>query len=286
MSILEVRNITYIYAKGTPFETKALDSVSLAVEQGEVLALIGHTGSGKSTLIQHMNALLQPHEGEVLFEGVNINSDKKIARDTRFKVGLCFQYPEYQLFESTVYKDIAYGPTNMGLSQTEIDKSVKLAAGFVGLKESFFELSPFDLSGGEKRRVAIAGIMAMNPQVLVLDEPTAGLDPIGRKTVLEMIKNYRAKTGSTVIIVSHSMDDVANIASRIVVMNKGKIAMKGSVAEIFKRSDELISMGLNIPQVTRILLELKKRGYEVNTSIYSLEETKNELMKFLRKERL
>lgn len=285
MSLLEVKNLTYIYGRGTPFETKALDNVSLSLDKEGIVALIGHTGSGKSTLIQHFNALLKPYEGQVFFKGEDVFADKARMRATRFSVGLCFQYPEYQLFESTVYRDIAYGPMNMGLSEQEIDSAVREAAEFVGLDEEFFEKSPFDLSGGEKRRVAIAGVMAMRPEVLILDEPTAGLDPKGRRRILSLIKNYAGKTGKMVIIVSHSMDDVAHLADRIIVMNQAKIAMDGSVSDIFKRSDELISMGLNIPQVTQILLELKKKGFDVNTGIYNLEDARHELLQLLNRGR-
>ncbi|MDR1630685.1 MAG: energy-coupling factor transporter ATPase [Oscillospiraceae bacterium] len=282
MSLLEVKNLTYIYGKGTPFEMRALDGVSLSVEKGEIVALIGHTGSGKSTLIQHLNALLKPHSGQVLFMGKDINADKALTRSVRFQVGLCFQYPEYQLFESTVYRDIAFGPTNMGLKEDEVRAAVSEAAAFVGLKEDYFEKSPFDLSGGEKRRVAVAGVMAMRPEVLILDEPTAGLDPNGRRVILSLIRNYCTQTGKTVIIVSHSMDDVASLASRIIVMNRGKIAMDGSVEQVFLRSAELTKMGLNIPQVTQILLELKKRGYAVNSSVFTLEGARRELLRVLK----
>lgn len=282
MSLLEVKNLTYIYGKGTPFETRALDDVSFSIDKGEIVALIGHTGSGKSTLIQHLNALLKPHSGHVLFEGKDINADKALTRAVRFKVGLCFQYPEYQLFESTVYRDIAFGPTNMGLNEDEIRAAVHEAAAFVGLKDEYFEKSPFDLSGGEKRRVAVAGVMAMRPEVLILDEPTAGLDPNGRRVILSMIRSYCKQTGKTVMIVSHSMDDVASLANRIIVMNKSKIAMDGTVEQVFLRSAELTQMGLNIPQVTQILLELKKRGYAVNTAVYTLEGARQELLRVLK----
>lgn len=285
MSLIEIKNVSYIYGSGTPFETVAVDNISLSVEKGELLAIIGHTGSGKSTLIQHLNALLKPSGGQVFFDGKDINADKQTARETRFKVGLCFQYPEYQLFESTVYRDIAYGPTNMGLSENDVDRAVREAAGFVGLREDYFDKSPFDLSGGEKRRVAIAGVMAMRPKALILDEPTAGLDPNGRRMVLELIKNYREKTGKTVIIVSHSMDDVASLATRIIVMNKGTVAMEGGVGEIFAQSERLTGMGLDIPQVTQIMLLLKKRGFNVNTAVYNIDDARKELLECVKRGR-
>ncbi len=283
MTVLEAKNISYKYSVGTPFEMTALKNVNLQIEKGEMLAIIGHTGSGKSTLIQHFNALLKPSEGQILLYGKDINETKETAHAARFKVGLCFQYPEYQLFEDTVYKDIAFGPGNMELSQNEIDMRVRRAADFVGLSESMLSKSPFDLSGGEKRRVAIAGVMAMEPEVLVMDEPAAGLDPKGRRVVLDLIKNYREKTGSTVIIVSHSMEDVAEIAEKIAVLNQGEIAMYGGVNEVFARSDELLEMGLNIPQITRIFSELNKYGYGLKKSVYTLYQAEKEILTYLHK---
>lgn len=283
MSILEIKNLSYKYGVGTPFEIAALDNINFTVEKGEMLAIIGHTGSGKSTLIQHFNALLKPSEGKILLGGNDINENRESAHQARFKVGLCFQYPEYQLFESTVYKDIAFGPTNMGLDKTEIDRRVRKAAEFVGLKESMFEKSPFDLSGGEKRRVAIAGVMAMEPEVLIMDEPAAGLDPRGRRTVFNLIKNYREKTGSTVIIVSHSMEDVAAIAERILVLNHGRIALCGSVDEVFAHDEELKNMGLNVPQITRIFSELSKYGFNLNRSTYTVDDAAKEILSYLHK---
>ncbi len=283
MSILEIKNLSYKYGVGTPFEIAALDDINLSVEKGEMLAIIGHTGSGKSTLIQHFNALLKPSSGQILLDGNDINASKESAHKARFRVGLCFQYPEYQLFESTVYKDISFGPSNMGLDKSEIDRRVRKAAEFVGLKESMFEKSPFDLSGGEKRRVAIAGVMAMEPEVLIMDEPAAGLDPAGRKTILELIRNYREKTGSTVIIVSHSMEDVASVAERIVVLNKGKIAFNDTVDEVFSHEAELREMGLNIPQITRIFSELRNYGYNLNASTYTVDEAVKEILAYFHK---
>lgn len=283
MSVLEIKNLSYKYGVGTPFEIAALDDINFTVEKGEMLAIIGHTGSGKSTLIQHFNSLLKPSEGKILLDGKDINESRETAHQARFKVGLCFQYPEYQLFESSVYKDIAFGPTNMGLEKNEIDRRVRTAAEFVGLKESMFDKSPFDLSGGEKRRVAIAGVMAMEPEVLIMDEPAAGLDPRGRRTILELIKNYREKTGSTVIIVSHSMEDVASIAERILVLNHGKVALYGSVDEVFSHDDELKNMGLNIPQITRIFSELNRFGFNLSRSTYTVDDAAKEILNYLHK---
>ena len=281
MSILEIKNLSYKYGVGTPFEIAALDNINLSVEKGEMLAIIGHTGSGKSTLIQHFNSLLNPSEGKILLDGKDINESRESAHKARFRVGLCFQYPEYQLFESTVYKDIAFGPTNMGLDKAEIDRRVRKAAEFVGLKESMFEKSPFDLSGGEKRRVAIAGVMAMEPEVLIMDEPAAGLDPRGRRVILDLIRNYREKTGSTVIIVSHSMEDVASIAEKILVLNKGKVAFYGSVDEVFSHDEELKDMGLNVPQITRIFSELGRYGFNLDKSTYTIEDAAEKILKYL-----
>lgn len=271
MAFLEVLNACYSYSKGTPFEIKALDNCSFSVEKGEYVGVIGHTGSGKSTLMQLLNALVVPDSGSVLLDGKNINADKKTARETRFRVGLVFQYPEYQLFEETVRKDIAFGPTNMGLSPEEVEKQVLWAAQVVGLPEELLGKSPFDLSGGEKRRAAIAGVMAMKPEVLILDEPAAGLDPIGRSVIMQMIDQYRARTGATVLLVSHSMETVAAAASRILVLNKGTIAMDGDVQSVFSRADELIAMGLDVPAVTSIAVRLKNMGYPVDTGVYSVE---------------
>lgn len=282
MAFLEVRNACYSYSKGTPFEIKALDNCSFSVEKGEYIGVIGHTGSGKSTLMQLLNALVTPDSGSVLLDGKDINADKKTARDTRFRVGLVFQYPEYQLFEETVSKDIAFGPTNMGLSAEDVHKQVLWAAQIVGLPDALLDKSPFDLSGGEKRRAAIAGVMAMKPEVLILDEPAAGLDPIGRKVIMEMIDKYRASTGATVLLVSHSMETVAAAADRILVLNKGAIAMDGDVQSVFSRADELITMGLDVPAVTRIAVKLKNMGYPVDAGVYSVEEAAKMLTAVLR----
>lgn len=284
MSLLELKNVSYTYSSGTPFEITAIEDINLTIEKGSFVGIIGHTGSGKSTLIQHFNALLKPTTGQVLLNGKDINQSKQSAHEARFKVGLCFQYPEYQLFETTVYRDIAFGPTNMGLSEDEIKERVREAAEFVGLTDELLKKSPFELSGGEKRRAAIAGIIAMRPEVLVLDEPTAGLDPSGRKKILGMISEFRKSTNSTVIIVSHSMEDVASLAEKIIVMNKGRIYKYADVHEIFTKSEELAALGLEVPPVTSIFLKLKEKGLDVNTDIYTKEQAEKELLRYLKRE--
>ena len=274
--ILEVKNLNYIYSAGTPFEHKALDNISFSVVPGEFIGIIGHTGSGKSTLMQQLNGLLKPTSGQVLLDGEDIWSDKKLTRQARFRVGLVFQYPEYQLFEETVYRDIAFGPKNMGLDEQEIDRRVREAAGFVGLTAEQLEVSPFDLSGGQKRRVAIAGVIAMEPEVLILDEPTAGLDPVGRAEILGNIEAYRRARNATIMMVSHSMEDVARLTDRLLVMNGSKLAMDGTPAEVFTHAEELVSMGLNIPQVTQVFLHLKKMGLDV-ANVYTIEQAVSEI---------
>ena len=274
--ILEAKNLTYIYSAGTPFEHKALDDISFSVDRGEFIGIIGHTGSGKSTLMQQLNGLLKPTSGTVLLDGQDIWSDKKLTRQARFRVGLVFQYPEYQLFEETVYKDIAFGPKNMGLSPEEVDRRVREAAGFVGLTEQQLEVSPFDLSGGQKRRVAIAGVIAMEPEVLILDEPTAGLDPVGRSEILGNIQSYRKAKNATIMMVSHSMEDVARLTDRLLVMNGSKLAMDAPPAQVFTHAEELTQMGLNIPQVTQVFLELKKLGLDVK-NVYTIEQAAAEI---------
>mgnify|MGYP002551051329 FL=1 len=274
--ILEVKNLTYIYSAGTPFEHKALDDISFSVEPGEFIGIIGHTGSGKSTLMQQLNGLLKPTSGTVLLDGQDIWSDKKLTRQARFRVGLVFQYPEYQLFEETVYKDIAFGPKNMGLSPEEVDRRVREAAGFVGLTEQQLEVSPFDLSGGQKRRVAIAGVIAMEPEVLILDEPTAGLDPVGRSEILGNIQAYRKAKNATIMMVSHSMEDVARLTDRLLVMNGSKLAMDAPPAQVFTHAEELTQMGLSIPQVTQVFLELKKLGLDVK-NVYTIDQAVTEI---------
>jgi len=269
--ILQVQNLNYIYSIGTPFEHQALQDVSFCVNRGEFIGIIGHTGSGKSTLMQQLNGLLKPTSGKILLDGKDIWSDKKLTRQARFRVGLVFQYPEYQLFEETVYKDIAFGPKNMGLASDEIDRRVREAAEIVGLTQAQLEVSPFDLSGGQKRRVAIAGVIAMEPEILILDEPTAGLDPKGREAILKNIEDYRRRHNATVMMVSHSMDDVARLTDRLLVMNGSRLAMDGTPAEVFAKAEELIAMGLNIPQITRVFLELKAMGLDVEP-VYTIDQ--------------
>ena len=270
MPILSMQGVTHLYNEGMPSESKAIDNINLDIEEGELVGIIGHTGSGKSTLIQHFNGILKPYSGKVIVDGVDIWSDKKATREARFKVGLCFQYPEYQLFEETVYKDISFGPKNMKLPDEEIAKRVVSAAAYVGLKKELLEKSPFDLSGGEKRRAAIAGVIAMQPKVLILDEPTAGLDPIGRDTILDMIKNYREKTGSTVLLVSHSMEDIAKIATKVAVMNNARLEMYGTVDEVYSHAERLREIGLNIPQISKVFEILKNNGHDFG-SVYTVD---------------
>ena len=272
MSVIKTERLSHVYSLATPFEKVAIEGIDIDIPQGQLLAVIGHTGSGKSTFIQHLNALLQPSSGAVYCQGEDINKDKFSRRDVKWKVGLVFQYPEYQLFEETVYKDIAFGPSNMKLSAEEIDQRVREAAAFVGVDEELFEHSPLELSGGQKRRIAIAGVIAMRPQVLILDEPTAGLDPRGCQQILENICDYREKTGATVIIVSHSMDDVAKIAERIVVFHKGKVAMDGSPEEIFCRAEELMDIGLDIPRAAELAIALRREGLGLPEGIYTHEQ--------------
>lgn len=269
--ILEVNNLTHIYSVGTPFEHTALKDISFSVERGEFIGIIGHTGSGKSTLMQQLNGLLKPTEGSVLLDNQDIWSDKRFTRQCRFRVGLVFQYPEYQLFEETVYKDIAFGPKNMGLKADEIDRRVREAAGFVGLTEEQLQTSPFDLSGGQKRRVAIAGVIAMEPEVLILDEPTAGLDPEGREEILRNIEAYRKAKNATIMMVSHSMNDVARLTDRLFVLCEGRLAIDGTPKEVFSRADELVEMGLDIPEITRIFLYLRQKGLDIEPA-YTLEQ--------------
>ena len=282
-AVLETKELSFLYSKGTSSEVAAINNINIKINKGELVGIIGHTGSGKSTLVEHFNAILKPTDGSVFLDGNDIWQDKKNIRSVRFKVGVCFQYPEYQLFEDTVEKDVAFGPKNMGLSKNEIDLRVREAIGFVGLNESYLEKSPFDLSGGEKRRVAIAGVMAMKPEVLVLDEPCAGLDPIGRKTVLDLIVSYKEKTNSTVIVVSHSMEDIAKIATKILVMNESRLAYYDTVRNVFSHVSELVSMGLDVPQITQLFLKLKNAGYDVRTDIYTADEAEKELLKLLKR---
>lgn len=280
MTVLKTENLTHYYSNGMSGEVAAIKNINIEIEKGELVGIIGHTGSGKSTLLQHFNGLLKPDAGRVLLEGRDIWESKESIRSARFKVGLCFQYPEYQLFEETVYKDIAFGPKNMGLDNAETDRRVRRAAQFVGLKDEYLEKSPFDLSGGEKRRAAIAGVMAMEPEVLILDEPTAGLDPYGREKILALVKAYREQTGNTVMMVSHSMEDVAKIADRVLVLNNSEVAMFGTVAEVYSRSAELSEMGLSVPQITKIFSALRERGFAVSGSVFTVEQGVSELMRF------
>ncbi len=283
MSVISVKNLIYGYSKGTPFEKGALKGVSVDFEQGEIVAVIGHTGSGKSTLLQHLNGLIKPDSGDVLFEGKSIYESKKTLRECRFNVGLCFQYPEQQLFESTVYKDIAFGPRNMKLSEEEIKKRVYESLDYVGLSEEYLEKSPFDLSGGEKRRVAIAGVISMQPKVLILDEPTAGLDPMGKNNLLDLIKTYNEKTGNTVIFVSHNMDDVASVAQRVIVMNEGEIALQGTVDDVYSQGERLSALGLDVPEITSLFIELKKSGFDLGDTEYTVEGARNAILAYLPK---
>ncbi len=279
MGILEVKNLTHTYGGNSPFINDAVSNVSFGIEKGEIIGIIGHTGSGKSTLVQHLNGLLKPTEGTVLFENQDIWENPKEIRKIRSKVGLVFQYPEYQLFEETVFKDISFGPSNMGIEGDELESTVIEICELVGVKKEYYEKSPFDLSGGEKRRVAIAGVMAMRPQVIIFDEPTAGLDPKGREDVMKIIKDYREATNATVIIISHSMEDMAMLADKILVMNKGEIYKFGSVHEVFSDAEGLSKIGLNVPIVTRVFALLKSYGAEVETSVYTVEKAVEALIK-------
>ena len=280
MAFIEVKNVSFGYGHKTPFEVQALKDVSFSVEKGECIGVIGHTGSGKSTLMQMLNALIKPETGEILINGKNINADKKSISAARFTVGLCFQYPEYQLFGETCYEDIAFGPRNMGLDEEEVKRRVYQAAGFVHLKQEKLQVSPFDLSGGQKRRCAIAGVMAMLPEVLILDEPTAGLDPAGRESVLRMICRYREKTGATVLLVTHSMEIAAQLSDRILVLNHGSVAYFAAPQEIFSHAEDLVAMGLNVPSFTKIMIALRTRGCSVR-DVYTVEAAALEIKKLI-----
>lgn len=276
--IIKIENLTHTYGIGTPFERSAVKDMNLSVYRGELLGLIGHTGSGKSTLIQHLNGLLKPTSGRVLLNGKDIWAEPKKIRDVRFRVGLVFQYPEYQLFEETVYRDIAFGPKNMGLSGEALDRRIREAARFAGLSEDKLEQSPFALSGGQKRRVAIAGVIAMEPEVLVLDEPSAGLDPRGREELLEHIRAYHQERGNTVVLVSHSMEEIARYADRIAVLAGGNVLMTGTPREVFSHGSALMKAGLDVPQVTRVAMELRKRGLPIDPAVYTVEELRDALL--------
>ena len=281
MAILETQGLTYTYSQGTPFEKTAVDHVDLKIDEGALIGVMGHTGSGKSTLIQHFNGLLQPTSGRVLLDGRDIWEDKSKIRDVRFQVGLVFQYPEYQIFEETVFKDIAFGPKNMGLSEEEIKRRVLETANDIGLREELLERSPFELSGGQKRRVAIAGVMAMEPRVLILDEPTAGLDPAGRDKILSHIKQYHERTKNTIMIVSHSMEDIAGFADRILVMNKARLFCFDETEKVFSRAEEIAEIGLDVPQVTKVFLELKRQGLDFGKDVYTVGYARDLLLKQL-----
>ena len=285
MATIQTEGLTYRYGIGTPFEKTAVDHVDLEIEAGSFVGIIGHTGSGKSTLIQHLNGLLRPTEGKVLLDGVDIWADKSKMRQMRFRVGLVFQYPEYQIFEETVAKDIAFGPRNMGLAEEEVQARVQETAAIVGLSEEILKQSPFLLSGGQKRRVAIAGVMAMRPEVLILDEPTAGLDPRGREEILQEIQAYRNQTGATILLVSHSMEDVARHAKKILVMNAGKVFCYDTVANVFRRSQELQAIGLAVPQITRVCDALRARGVPLTDDIFTVEQAKQQLLEWYHRTR-
>lgn len=282
--VLELKNLSYVYGTGTPFEKTAVNNLSLSIEKGEFIGIMGHTGSGKSTLVQMLNGLMKPTSGQVLLDGEDIWANPKDIRKIRFKVGMVFQYPEYQLFEETVAKDIAFGPTNMGKSGAELEKAVNDAARFTGLKDELLEKSPFDLSGGEKRRAAIAGVIAMNPEVLVLDEPTAGLDPMGRDVLLSQIVQYHNERKNTVILVSHSMEDIARVADKIIVMNKSNLVMFDKTKEVFSKGRELEKIGLRVPQITKIMLELREKGFNVPEGILTVNEAMDCISSLLDKE--
>lgn len=282
-AIIKTENLSYVYSEGTPYEHRAIDGVNIEIEKGSFVGLIGHTGSGKSTLIQHLNGLIRPTSGKIYVGGEDIWANPKDIRRFRFKVGLVFQYPEHQLFEETVRKDIAFGPKNMGLSEEEINERVLDAARHTGLTEDYLEKSPFELSGGEKRRVAIAGVLAMRPEVLILDEPTAGLDPKGREFILSEIKSYHENTGATIVLVSHSMEDVARFASHVLIMNHSKAVMYGETREVFSHVDELCEIGLEVPQISRVFAKLREKGYDVPESVLTVSEAKEAVLNLLGK---
>ncbi len=285
MSILQVKNLTHTYGIGTPFQRSAVEDVSFDVNEGEFLGIIGHTGSGKSTLIQHLNGLLKPTSGQILLNGKDIWAEPKKIRNVRFQVGLVFQYPEYQLFEETVYKDISFGPLNMGKTGAELDHCVREAARLAGIRDDQLDKSPFELSGGQKRRAALAGVLAMEPQVLILDEPTAGLDPAGRENLMANIRDYHRNKGTTILLVSHSMDEIARNADRILVLKSAHILMDGPPPEVFARAEELLSAGLDVPQVTRIAMALRARGVAVNPAVYTAEALEKEILALRRGEK-
>ena len=283
MAKLQLENVSYIYSPGTPYEVRALDNVSVGIAEGKITGIIGHTGSGKSTLVQLLNGLEKPMDGRVLLDGADIWEKPKEIGKIRFRVGLVMQYPEYQLFEETIRRDISFGPRNMGMTELEIERSVDMAAEFVGLDRSLLDKSPFDLSGGQKRRAAIAGVIAMKPEILVLDEPAAGLDPMGRDAIFEGISRYQRETGATVVIVSHSMEDMAKLCDNLIVMAHAKVAMSGTCAEIFSRADELEEIGLSVPQITKLMAILKSRGVSIDGSFYTVADAARALAEILKK---
>lgn len=284
MSIIKTENLNYIYSEKTPFEMAALKNVNIEIEKGDFVGIIGHTGSGKSTLVQHLNGLVKPTSGKIYFNGEDIWENEAKIRDLRFKVGLVFQYPEYQLFDTTVESDIAFGPRNMGLSDSEIAERVEMAAYYVGLSNELLKQSPFDLSGGQKRRAALAGVLAMKPEVLILDEPTAGLDPIGRDTILDRIGKFRKESNTTVLLVSHSMEDVAKVADKVLVMNNGEAVMFDTVEKVYSNGEQLHEMGLNIPHITKIVLQLRKKGIDIPNNIYTVDAAYEALLNLFKKE--
>ena len=283
MSILKTENLNFVYSENTPFEMAALKNVNIEIEKGDFVGIIGHTGSGKSTLVQHFNGLVKPTSGKIYFNGQDIWEDEKNIGKLRFKVGLVFQYPEYQLFDETVASDIAFGPRNMGLSEAEIKERVEMAAYYVGISNEILSKSPFDLSGGQKRRVALAGVLAMSPEVLILDEPTAGLDPVGRDTILDRISQFRKESNTTVLLVSHSMEDVAKVANKVLVMNDGQAVMFDTVEKVYSRGEELHEMGLNIPHITKVIMGLRKKGYPIDSGIYTVDKAYDAIFDLLKK---
>ncbi len=283
MAIIKTKDLNFVYSEKTPFEMAALKNVNIEIEEGDFVGIIGHTGSGKSTLVQHLNGLIKPTSGQIFFENEDIWSDEKKIKDLCFKVGLVFQYPEYQLFDATVESDIAFGPRNMGLDENEIKERVQMAAHYVGLDNELLQKSPFDLSGGQKRRAALAGVLAMKPKVLILDEPTAGLDPIGRDTILERIGDFRRESNTTVLLVSHSMEDVAKVADKVLVMNNGEVAMYDTVEKVYSHGEELHKMGLNVPHITKVVMGLRKKGIDVPNNIYTVDKAYEYILNLFKK---
>lgn len=283
MAIIKTENLNYVYSEKTPFEKSALKNVNIEIEEGEFVGIIGHTGSGKSTLVQHFNGLVKPTSGKIFVDGKDIWENEKDIASLRFKVGLVFQYPEYQLFDETVASDIAFGPRNMGLGDEEIKARVQMAAHYVGLTDEILAKSPFDLSGGQKRRAALAGVLAMKPKVLILDEPTAGLDPIGRDTILSRISKFREESNTTVLLVSHSMEDVAKVADKVLVMNQGQAVMYDTVEKVYAHSDELHEMGLNVPHITKVVSKLRKNGVDIPAGIYTVDKAYEAILELFKK---